>query len=139
MFAAAGLFMDGLQHRWEKWVLDYNLQRQMDIVESVSEFFSTNRDAPGGGVERDFNWRRLLAGVMLFGLLLVVVALVRGISAGGIAVSEASRMYLSLRRTYARRGFEDEPGEAPLGLLARLRAADAPGAEPAARLVDLYL
>ena len=138
-FAAAGLFLDGLQHRWEKWVLDYNLQRQMDIVDRVSEFFSTNREAPSGVVDREISWQRLFAGVMLAGLLALAIALLRGLASGRGAQTEASRIYLSLRRAYARKGFADDDGEPPLGFLARLRTAGAPGAEPAGRLVDIYL
>ena len=139
MFAAAGLFLDGLQHRWEKWVLDYNLQRQMDIVEQVSDFFSTNRETPSGAVDRDFSWQRLFAGLMLAGLVALAIALLRGIAAGKGALTEASRMYLALRRAYARAGLAEEDGDAPLGFLAQLRAAGAPGTEPAGRLVDHYL
>jgi hypothetical protein len=49
-----------------------------------------------------------------------------------------ARIYLALRRAYARAGIGDDAA-GPLQWAERLERAGAPGCEPAARLVRLYL
>ncbi|MEW5928213.1 MAG: DUF4129 domain-containing protein, partial [Gemmatimonadota bacterium] len=55
------------------------------------------------------------------------------------SLAAESRAYLALRRAYARAGYAEEGAGGPLDFAEDLRARGAPGAEDAARLVDLYL
>jgi len=132
------LWMDGLEYRWNRWVLDYDLDRQLGVFRSVGDFFSRGPDRSTATPTRRqpvrFATRWLLA--VLAGGLVVVLA--RGFRRGR-RLPPASRTYLSLRRAYARAGWTEETGDGPLAFAETLARDRAPGAEDAARAVDLYL
>ncbi|MDB4950829.1 MAG: hypothetical protein JWM27_3478 [Gemmatimonadetes bacterium] len=133
----ARFWFDGVEHRWYKWVLDYNLDKQVALFRDAGDFFSRNRGTgavagarqrPGGGA---LAWA-LGAGLVVFLLWL------RG-GRRGERVTEEGRIYLDLRRAYERAGWPRPPGETPLDFAAALRAKGAPAAQTAAHVVDLYL
>jgi transglutaminase-like putative cysteine protease len=74
-----GLFLfDGLQHRWNKWVLDYNLDSQSGLYQRISELLrgeSPEGQTPSGqspAPRVDIDWMLLIVMVMtLSGLVLV--------------------------------------------------------------------
>lgn len=131
----AFLWLDGMQHRWYKWVIDYNLEKQLGVFRRVGSFFDRGGwDRPAAG--RRWDGRTLLREVapwLLGAAALFFLARVvrrRRPGPGG-----ESRLYLALRRAYARAGYTG--GDAPLEWVSGLRGA--PGAEHAERLVRLYL
>jgi hypothetical protein len=129
--------MDGLEYRWNRWVLDYDLDRQLGVFQGVGAFFSQGERPSTGPRQREpvrFATPWLLA--VLAGGLVVVLA--RGLRRGR-RLPPASRTYLSLRRAYVRAGWTEETGDGPLAFAETLARERAPGAEDAARAVDLYL
>lgn len=132
------LWFDGLEYRWYKWVVDYNLEKQLGLLDRVGDLFSRNGGG-GGAADRRGGPRGAPPG------LAIVIALA---VAGGLAWSlrkmrrgaprsEETRLYLALRRAYSRAGIGGEGG--PMDFGERLRAQNAPGAAQARELVSLYL
>lgn len=140
----AFLWLDGLQHRWYKWVIGYDLDKQVGVFRRVGDWF----ERAGGG--RDTAWRGggrgggpwlplrealpWAAGAAALAWLLMRRGKWRRRTLGA-----ESRAYLALRRAYARAGYAEEGAGGPLDFAAGLRARGAPGAEAAARAVDLYV
>lgn len=150
-------FFSGMQHRWGKWVIDYNLDRQMALFSQVGDLFSRDRarerrrsdprDRPAA------SWRYLVFGM---GALLVLAAAYRLLAQRTPRQRPESRLYLSMRRAFARAGWDDERLEAmletrrererqreaslaPLQWVGALRAAGAPGADAAESVTRRYL
>jgi transglutaminase-like putative cysteine protease len=136
---SARLWMDGLEYRWNRWVLDYDLDRQISVFRGVRAFFTQGADrAEAEQTRREpvrFATRWLLL-VLGGGLVLV---LVRGWRPGR-RLPPASRTYLGLRRAYAKAGWTaEDDGAGPLAFAEALEREQAPGADDAAAAVDLYL
>jgi transglutaminase-like putative cysteine protease len=125
------LWFDGLQHRWNKWILDYSLDAQVGLFDRARSWLD-------GGPESEPGTGRRLP-LWLLALLVVPTAAlaVRRLRAGGPVAPGVSRRYLSLLRSARRAGIVS--GEvAPLHL-ARAIQARVPEAGPAAaRAVQLY-
>ncbi|HET6230669.1 MAG TPA: transglutaminaseTgpA domain-containing protein [Longimicrobiaceae bacterium] len=134
--APARFWLDGLEHRWTKWVLDYNLDRQLGLLRDAGDFFSGSRNA---GPRRTGKLPRPSLPVVL-GVCVALAAIFWLLRRRPRAhLTPEARTYVALRRAYERAGYPCPPGETPLAFAERLRAANAPGAEDAARLIDLYL
>jgi transglutaminase-like putative cysteine protease len=123
------ILLDGLRHRWSKWVLDYSLAEQEGLFRRAADVLDPgDRDAETGErqVPQWLVWLALVAGA----------ALVAGLLARR-GRSPATRLYLALRRRYDRRGFDHIPRSAPL------RFADAvegtPGGRAAAAAARRYV
>jgi hypothetical protein len=128
------LWFGAFEHRWYKWVVDYNLEKQLGIFDRVGDLFS--RDDPRGrtdgrapGLPREL--ALLVAAIVLGGLL---VSLRRRRAAPR---TEETRTYLALRRAYARAQLGGDGG--PMQFAERLAAERAPGADVAGDLVRLYV
>lgn len=150
-------FFSGMQHRWTKWVIDYDLDRQLELFAQVSDLFSgaerTQRpDRLGRG---DTPWGRVLFLAGTGAVVLLLMLRLLG-ARGGHRLRPESRLYLSLRKAYARHGWEDEallastaPGRtrnaarprtlAALEWLDALRRAEAPAASESERVTRRYL
>jgi transglutaminase-like putative cysteine protease len=136
------IWFDGVEYRWYRWVIDYNLDRQIAVFRGVGSLFSRDRDAspesttrstrgrPGGGVPDALQWAVLAAA--LAGGAYWAVRRRRG------RLPQEARVYLALRRAYARAGVGDADA-GPLQWAEGLARDGAPGAAPAARLVRIYL
>ena len=150
-------FFGGMQHRWSKWVIDYDLDRQMHLFSRVGDLFSREQRAEQQGPERDEErvapWRYIVFGM---GAALVLFALYRLAGRRAPAIRPESKLFLALRRAFARAGWDDErlaraaavrrardsrPGIrlAPLEWVHALRIAGAPGAEAAEVVTRRYL
>jgi len=127
--------LDGLEHRWDKWVLDYNIGTQLALFERTTGLFSGNDRSSGSG-PRPVLPRRL---AWLLGGLGLLVAILVAVGARPAGKRLETRYYLRLRRAYGSAGYEITPPGAPLGLVGTLRSQDAPGLADAGRLVDLYV
>jgi protein-glutamine gamma-glutamyltransferase len=129
------ILFDGLQHRWNKWVLDYSLDEQVGIFAGLFDERAPEEAPVGSSATQDGrNWW----GVTLLVLLVAAGWMwARRGGAGGATASTA--MYLQLRAACARSGLGVAPGLTPLALVERVRAERAGAARPAERVVDLYL
>jgi transglutaminase-like putative cysteine protease len=134
----AFLWLDGMQHRWYKWVIGYDLQKQVGVFRRVGDAFG------GGGGPRD-RWgdgggrvplRELVPWLVGAAALAWLLRRARGRRR---VLPPESRTYLALRRAYARAGYAAPDDAGPLDFAEGLRRADAPGAEAAGRAVGLYV
>ena len=128
---------DGLQHRWNKWVLDYNLESQSGLYQRISELLggqprgsqiSSDR-APASRGGRD--WMTLIVVVMALSTFLLLIRSRRHPPEVGL--------YLQFRESCSRAGFRADAGVAPLLLLDELARVKHPAHTRARRLVDYYL
>jgi transglutaminase-like putative cysteine protease len=128
---------DGLQHRWNKWVLDYNLESQSGLFQRFSEFFEPrppdSQVLPGQtpATRVDVGWP-------------LVFILVTAVS--GFFLFKRSRrgppeveMYLKFRESCRRAGFRADVCVAPLWLLDELASVGHPAHSRARTVVDKYL
>ncbi|MGQ0560257.1 MAG: DUF4129 domain-containing transglutaminase family protein, partial [Gemmatimonadota bacterium] len=127
---------DGLEHRWNKWILEYNLETQVDLFRRATETFA-QRDTRGELklsplMLRVLKWA-LIGGALLFVLLIVFRR------ARYEHVAAESRAYLELRRWYEKAGYNVRAHDAPMRFVDRLEHAKAPGHDAARRAVALYL
>jgi transglutaminase-like putative cysteine protease len=127
---------EGVEHRWGKWILDYDLGRQNAVLKRLQSPFaaSENRNATGAAARS----RSLLAPILAASVLLAGVLMVlRRMRWHTTRRSVDTRLYLALRRAYERAGF---PGAAALPPLAFAHAVtSAPGGTAARRAVEIYL
>jgi transglutaminase-like putative cysteine protease len=139
----AFLWLDGLQHRWYKWVIGYDLDKQIGVFRRVGDWFERGGGGDGawGGGGRGGGTRLPVREALpwLAGAALLAWLLLRGGRWRRRSLAAESRAYLALRRVYARAGYGEEGAGGPLDFAEGLRARGAPGAEAAARAVDLYL
>ncbi len=132
------ILLDGMHHRWSKWVLDYGVDEQSGLLSRWSGFMTGRSStsstpsptAPDSG----------------FPTLLFLGALALAAAAGCLwrqrdlrRLGPAARGYLALRESCARAGLAVSPALTPTGLLAHVRAACPPATEPAKQIVELYL
>jgi transglutaminase-like putative cysteine protease len=129
------IFFDGLQHRWSKWVLDYDVEDQSGIFAGWSELLGSRAtDSSNGAIEES---SRSPLGVAL--PLLVLVAGILWACRGGVEITPATRAYLQLREACVRAGIGVTPGMTPLALVARVRERRTTAGRATERVVDLYL
>ena len=128
------ILFDGLQHRWNKWVLDYSVEDQVgifaDLLGERRLEQSTSTDATEPSTSKP--WGAVV-------MLLLIVFGVMWARRGGAAFLPATQMYLQLREACARSGLSVPPGLTPALLVARVRTERRPAGRAAERLVDLYL
>ncbi|GMV06246.1 MAG: hypothetical protein AMXMBFR53_25220 [Gemmatimonadota bacterium] len=130
------IFFDGLQHRWNKWVLDYTIESQAGIFQ---RWFDLMNSQP---VEEVVSRTTGEAARTLWGPALLVLLAVGGFwwaRRGRRRLPVETRMYLVLRESCERAGLPVSPGLTPLALVDRVREARREAAGAAERVVDLYL
>ena len=128
-------WFDGIEYRWYKWVIDYNLEKQLEVFRGVGELFRRDPARPGGG---GGGMGGAVPWAVGAGAVVVLVWFGRG--RRRVVLRPEQRAYLGVRRAYRRAGWapaEDEAG--PLDFAEALDRGAAPGAESARRVVDLYL
>jgi len=128
---------DGLQHRWNKWVLDYNLESQSGLYRRISELLggrtSEGQISPGQTPATRVGMGWLWLAVMV--MTLSAAALLRR----SRSHSPEVELYLQFRESCRRAGFRADAGVAPLALLDELARVRHPARTRARRLVDYYL
>lgn len=129
--------VDGFEHRWNKWILEYNLESQVSLFSRVTEPFAQRGET--GNVRWNPTFLRWLKIAVIAPIILITLSLVLRARRGEVSVRAEGRSYLKLRRAYEKAGFPLRAHDPPLTFLARLRAANAPGQEHAQRVVDIYL
>lgn len=126
---------DAIQHRWNKWVLDYSLETQGSFLDRLRRWGENELGQPLANPESEGErlWWAVAA---------VVVAL------GGAAWAFRrrgqnrpfeTRAYLRLVEACRRAGIAPTGTVAPLELIEELERRGHPAAGPARRVVDLYL
>ena len=130
------IFFDGLQHRWNKWVLEYDVESQDGLFRRWAGLLATPRpqgvrERSGGGVPRMFWVPLVLAALALGGFWWARTDRRR--------IPPEARLYLRLREACENAGLEVSPGLTPLALVARVREVRGAAAGAAAQVVDLYL
>jgi hypothetical protein len=123
---------DALQHRWGKWVLDYSLQNQVDVLGRAARALSAER-LPGGPGRGE---TALLPMLIMTSLLAAGAFLLA--SRRPARGSPETRIYLQLVESCRRTGLVSGP-VAPLELLEVVRRFGGSAGAPASRLVGLYL
>jgi len=130
-------FLDGIHHRWSKWILDYSVARQWDLMNRLSGAFAgadSEQDGAGGEGGRDTSF--LWGGLLLLALLVGLGAfLVRREATG----PPESVLYLRLRGAYAARGLPSAKALPPLAFLEAARGEGMDGVTHAEQVVGLYL
>ena len=132
------ILFDGIQHRWNKWVLDYDAADQSGLLARWLGLLGTGEEMAGetpGGASQQGD-----AGP--WGAAFLLLALVAGwawLRRSGRALVPTTRMYVELRAACQRAGVAVSPGLTPLALVRRIEATRASAAVPSARVVDLYL
>jgi len=129
------ILFDGIQHRWNKWVLDYSVDDQAGIFsglfggQTVQEFVASESNGEPGGPSP-------MGALALLAVLALGYWWARG---GGPAFDPSTQMYLHLRTASARAGLAVTPGMTPLALLNHIRHERSAAGRPSERVVDLYL
>lgn len=130
------ILFDAVQHRWNKWILDYDVDSQSTLFRQWGQALDPEpmRDRLMGS---DGGGGRSMVGFGLF--LSVILAGLWWARRGGPGLPPESRAYLALRASCLRAGLEVTPGVTPLALVHRVRLGRADAARAAERVVDLYL
>lgn len=133
-------WFDGVEYRWHRWVIDYNLDRQLAVFRGIGDLFSRGR-----GAAPDASGSRGAGGGSSPGAVpWIVLAVVAGGGAvwllrrRGERLPPEARAYVALRRAYARAGIGD-PSAGPLDWSEGLARSGAPGAQAARRVVASYV
>ena len=136
-FAQFRSLFDGMEHRWNKWVLEYNLDTQMDLFRRAANAVTptrTNTRTPA-----DLGLKRLIPYALAIFIVVVLFRMWRWRTTPSTPpVSAVSRQYLKLRRLYQKAGLIDA-NVPPLTFVQKLKQQNAPGALDAAEMVDLYV
>jgi len=132
--------LDALQHRWNRWVLDYSMESQFGLLQWTRDVLTPRPRS-----------RTSLSPDEAEGLPGGIAWLALGLGAGGMAVllltltrrrrrlSTATRLFLGLRSSARRAGVPPGDLHSPLGLVGHLEASRHPGAPAARTLVEAYL
>ena len=124
---------DGLQHRWNKWVLDYSQENQFGFLDWLQGYASReSAGARGGRTGGALPWA-------LITLALALTGVVYGLLRSGRGHPAETRAYLRLLELCRRAGLVQTRVVGPLELVERLEARAHPAASPARRLVEFYL
>jgi transglutaminase-like putative cysteine protease len=129
------IFFDGIQHRWNKWVLDYNVDDQVGILSGLLGTESVE-EATAEAVSRESRNPRP------FGALALVLLVSLGwywARRGTVAFDPWTQTYLHLRTSASRAGLPVTPGLTPVALAGMIRQERRAAGGPAERIVDLYL
>jgi protein-glutamine gamma-glutamyltransferase len=127
--------VDGLEHRWNKWVLDYDLEKQFDLVRGAADAFTDVSRATAPAADGP-DYRRVAPIAVLIAVLVVVAR--AGWRRRAPAQAPESALYMKLRAAYERAGIA-AGNLAPLAFRDALLSAGAPGASPAARAIGHYV
>jgi len=128
--------LDGLQHRWNKWILDYDQKSQSGLIRRASEIFGRDRlanqgnDSPSSRDPAAMFWGAIMVFALGLGLYWTNLR-----PSGG----PETRLYLRLRESCRRAGLVPSEGVAPLTLVDELARRRHPAHRPAQSLVTTYL
>ena len=128
------IFLDGLEHRWSQWILNYSVDEQAGIFASFRGSRQAREIQDNTAADQDNQDYR--------GLVLLVLLLASGYywaRSVGPRFTPATTIYLRLRSASSKAGLEVGPGTTPLALVERIRSKKSTAVRPAERVVNLYL
>lgn len=129
--------LDGLQHRWGKWVLDYNMESQWNLFRRLGDFFSREQEvlegASGSGTDR--NWSPLWLTLLILAGLSGVVLFTRHREVHPVE----TRIFLRLRESCRRAWRVRAHSLTPRSILDRLHRDGSDAVPHAEQLIRLYL
>jgi transglutaminase-like putative cysteine protease len=129
---------DALQHRWNRWVLDYSMENQFGLLQAFQEFFSQKNqlqpNTPSGGE------RGLPGGTLwwIAGTVILALGFLRTLRRRG-SHPETTRLFLKLRAAGRRGGVPGNALHSPQSLTRHLNRVRHPAAPWAQEVVDGYL
>jgi len=127
---------DGLQHRWNKWILDYDIGVQIGLLDGLfgsdRESAAPSPDASSGSGGLPWPW---IVAALLFALLAGTLLLSRVER----ALPRESRLYRSLVGACRDAGVVPDAPVTAVELVDRLDRSGHPATPFARRLVELYL
>lgn len=124
---------DAVQHRWNKWVLDYNLETQGSLLDRLRRWSEPKLAMPGERPRSRGPWWGLAA------VSAAVLGTAWTLTRHGRSHPAETRAYLRLIELCRRAGVVDEAAVGPLELVEALQRIRHPAAGSAGRLVELYL
>jgi protein-glutamine gamma-glutamyltransferase len=145
-------FADTMRFKWFKWVIEYDLERQLGFFKRIGNVFRGGASEALGGRWRDLRkWSRGHRGSLMI-VLTAALALStafylwrrrRGRHRRSPARSRRDRdpvaaLYLAALRTLARRGWPRPPAATPREHARALARDGAPGASALEKLTELY-
>lgn len=128
-------WFDGLQHRWNKWILDYSMDTQFSLLDGLTRWLDrgpTPQGEGGGNPTSLPSWVWALALLPAMGLIFWRV---RG---GGPSADPVSRSYLSLVRAGRRAGILEPGPVTPFQVARQVREARPQVGGAATRAIGLY-
>ncbi len=127
------ILFDGIQHRWNKWVLDFGADDQAGVFSRLFAEDDTGVDTSDRPpAPRPPPWRTLL-------VIVVIVAGFAWARRGAVSLAPATLVYVQLREACGRAGLGVTPGTTPKALVQRVRSQRSGAGNAAERVVDLYL
>ena len=125
---------DAVQHRWNKWVLDYSVETQWGLLDRLRTWSEegASSPAPQPGDRGRMAW-------LLAALVLAALGALLGRGRFRTRHPHETRAYLRLVDLCRRAGVVGPTAVGPLELAERLERRRHPAATAARRLVDLYL
>ncbi len=129
--------LDGLDYRWNRWVLEYDVRTQLSMFNRAAEVFRPGPPDPAtpGGTPGGLRWGIIAAAALFAAGLLFRSHRVRRASPAAFE----SAVYTRLRRAYEKRGFPPASALPPLAFAHAVSNADDPGAAHVALAVNLYI
>jgi transglutaminase-like putative cysteine protease len=137
-------FLDGIQHRWSKWILDYTIEDQVEILGRLGGAVQPDGSVQVMDPQRTGLLARLLREPLLWGLVGILLLLLtlrwRQSGTAGARQSPETRLYLRLRKLFRKSGSGASMDPLPpLSWARELEGRAEPGWEPATDLVNRYL
>ena len=125
---------DAVQHRWNKWVLDYSVESQWGLLDRLRTWSEEGASgaAPQPGDRGRMAW-------LLAALVLAALGALLGRGRFRTRHPHETRAYLRLVELCRRAGVVGPAAVGPLELVEELERRQHPAAGAARRLVDLYL
>jgi hypothetical protein len=139
---------DSVEFFWSRWVIDYDVSRQIDIARKIGRSVGMNR----GNFDLRETKKVLRWAVGCIGAVTLLVFLgrflrarlklgnpfQRGATRGRAGGPRIYRLYQSTLTRLSKRGWTRAPGETPREFAARLRAAALPGHTAVSQLSEHY-
>jgi transglutaminase-like putative cysteine protease len=135
LFTRFRLVFEGVEHRWGKWIQDYDLGRQNSVLQRLQRPFAGAQAGDGSSPDASPSPIRVaLAATVVLAAFLLLRRRLRWRTT--TRRPPATRLYLGLRRAYQRAGYA-AASQPPLAFADAILTA--PGGAEARRAVQLYL
>jgi transglutaminase-like putative cysteine protease len=139
--------LDSVEFFWARWVVGYDLGRQLDLMQDLGRGIGITPAGPGSSGNGPMPWRRLGTWAIAVATFVIVWLALRrrrltnttGAVFSGIGHQPVGRLYRRCLERLAQQGYPRRPSETPRELAARILGIALEGAVPFGRLTELYL